>query len=223
MKKVAIILPCYNEQSSIRKVVADWQKTIPFADVWLCDNNSTDDSKKTAESLLIKVIEEPKQGKGNAVKKLLKECDSDIYIMCDCDNTYLANIDILLPLLNEDIDITIGNRLHSYFNEKHSFMSVIGNRILPKFVKLLLKIDIRDPLSGLRAFTKEFISGVDIPDGFDIEMAINCHIAKTKARYKNIDIPFQERTGLEYSKINAVKDGYKILKYLLKWRLKNKV
>lgn len=218
--KIAILLPCKNEADNIVKVINDWKQAIPDANIYVCDNNSTDDSIKLAESTGVNVLIETIPGKGSAIKKLLNEIVADVYIMCDADDTYPATREIITPILN-GYDLSIGNRLSNISKVgKVNIIKRFGNNAFSWLCQKMLKINIKDPLSGLRAFNKKFLQGLSLSNNFEIEMEMNAHAAKG-FEVENIPIDYKERTGGK-SKLYIIKDGYRILKTLLKHILSNK-
>ena len=217
---IAILLPCKNEEHNIIKVINDWKKAIPEATIYVCDNNSTDNSFELAQSTGVKVFIETIAGKGAAIKKLLNEISADVYIMCDADDTYPATREILVPILN-GYDLVVGNRLSKTGEVgKINIIKKFGNNIFSRLCKKLLKSNIEDPLSGLRAFTKQFLQGLELSNGFEIEMEMNAHASKGYVA-KNIPIIYKGRDE-DKSKISIFKDGYKILKTLFKCKRNNK-
>ena len=218
---IAILLPCKNEEHNIIKVINDWKKAIPEATIYVCDNNSTDNSFKLAQSTEAKVFIETIAGKGAAIKKLLNEISADVYIMCDADDTYPATREILMPIL-EGYDLVVGNRLSKTGEVgKINIIKKFGNHAFSKLCKKILKSNIEDPLSGLRAFTKQFLQGLELSNGFEIEMEMNAHASKGYA-VKNIPIVYKGRTE-DKSKVSIFKDGYKILKTLFRCKRNNKL
>ena len=218
-KRIALILPCKNEESSVRKVIMDWKAVLPEdARVYLCDNNCTDKSAEIAEACGAVVLKETEPGKGCAVKCLLNHVDADVYIMTDVDDTYPATMDVVTPVLEGKYDICIGDRMScgSKFDKQSSRIKHIGNKMFFGMCRLFLGKEIKDPLSGLRVFTKQFIVGLQLSDGFEIEMEMNKHIAKKKFRVLYVPIDYKTRHGDEKSKISVFGDGWKIMKTMLK-------
>ena len=217
MYKIVILLPCYNEESSVAKVISDWQNVLPEAEIWFCDNNSSDNSAKIAESLSVNVVFEKNQGKGAAIKALLSHSIADIYIMCDVDNTYPPTTDIITPLINGRCDMCIGDRTQYYFSGKHNFLNGIGNRVVSHIYSRLCEREIEDPLSGLRAFNRTFADFITdrLSNGFEIEAEMLFYAIKYQYKVNFVPIKYQNRRGKEKSKINVFKDGYKILKRIM--------
>ena len=217
---IAILLPCKNEADNIIQVINDWKNAIPEAEIYVCDNNSTDNSIELAEHLGAKIFIETIPGKGSAIKKLLNEIVADVYIMCDADNTYPATREILTPIL-EGYDLSIGNRLSKTSNVGNvNIIKRFGNNVFSWLCQKMLKINIKDPLSGLRAFNRKFLCALELSNGFEIEMEMNAHAAKGYNVF-NVPIDYKERLGGK-SKLHIIKDGYRILKTLLKHTLSNK-
>lgn len=217
-KKIAVLLPCYNEQEHVKKVITDWHNAVPEAEIWFCDNNSSDRSLVIAKGIpYVHILSERKQGKGAAVKKLLSECHADIYIMCDVDDTYEATPKIIFPFMHGKYGMSVGNRLESsYFNGNSKTLNRIGNGIAPILCRMFLKTDIRDPVSGLRGFTADFIRACHLSDGFEIEMEMNIHASDTHTDVYNIPVGFKDRdkNSASKTKFNVFTDGFRIL-YIL--------
>ena len=216
--RVCVLIPCYNEELTIKETIDDFKKYIPIEDIIVCDNNSTDNTLRTALKCGARVITEKKQGKGFAMQTLFnyaKFRQYDIYIMVDGDNTYLAsNVNELISKINGGYDMVVGQR-DVYFEETKKLANVLGNKLL-MFLLRKYKEEISDPLSGYRAFSKDFIEKYPCNvDGFDIEMDMNIWAIKNKMKMTSVIVPFQNRPEGSYSKIN-LKDGIKILCRLIK-------
>ena len=202
---VKILIPCYNEEQNLKDTILGWRELYPEAFIVVCDNNSTDNSYNIAKEYADKVIIEKIQGKGAAVKKLLKE-NFDIAILIDADNEVLPNKEFL-PL--EDNDLIIGYRT----NYKNHWLNHLGNFFSNIIFKILYKYKPKDILCGYRAFTKEFANSLILSDGFEIEIEMLAQAVKQGRKIKWIPVNYQPTNT---SKMNRLKDGYKLLKTLFK-------
>ena len=226
-KTVSIIIPAYNEELSIENVIHNFYEVLPQAIFCIIDNNSTDCTYKLAVSTLKKlnakgkVIKEPNRGKANAVAKAFNEIYSDIYILCDADNTYpISNLKPLIdPVLNNEADMVIGDRISNNSYKKvntrqfHSF----GNYLLTTLVNIIFKSSLKDILSGLRVFNQNFVKLLPISStGFEIESEMTIHALSFDYKILEIPISYKNRVKGSTSKLNTFKDGFKILFYIIK-------
>ena len=212
--KIVIMLPAYNEEGSLHKVISRWRKCCPEGIIVVCDNGSLDNTFDIALRYSDMVFKEYIKGKGAAVKKILRNTDADVYVMCDADDTYMPTERVITPVLEDKYDLVVGNRKY-YFNKHHGLFNGLGNRISNIICKDLLHVNIKDPLSGLRCFNKRFLKGLKLKNNFEIEaqMARHCYLHKN-LRVGNVDINYKLRvTGV--SKLNAFTDGLGILKSFL--------
>lgn len=219
-KKVAIIIPCYNEELTIGKVVSDWRKQLPYSAIYVYDNNSTDGSVKAAAAAGSIVRTECKQGKGNVVKAMFNEIDADCYIMVDADDTYSTHaakqfVDLILI---EEYDMVIGDRLSStYYKENKRPFHSLGNFMINKLINCRYKSDIKDALSGLRAFSRKAVKNFNITTiGFEIESEITIQAIKKNMKIGNIVIEYRDRCSGSKSKLKTVIDGIRILATILR-------
>lgn len=215
MTKIAVLIPCYNEEKTIGKVIDDVRKQIPNCDIYVGDNNSTDNTIK--ESLKHKAIVKKihQQGKGNVMRYLFSIIDADIYIMIDGDNTYDVSAlkEFVNYVENENYDIVVGNRLATtYFEENKRKFHNVGNKIVNKFINFLFKGNIQDTMSGLRVMNKRFVKSFPILDsGFGIETEMTIYILNKKFSIKEIPIKYKDRIEGSYSKLNTFKDGLNVI------------
>ena len=212
MDKLAVIVPCYNEEQTIDLVIEDLKTYLPQAIIYIYNNNSTDRTVDIAQCYNNVIVRNcNKQGKGNVIKQAFKEIDAKSYLILDGDYTSFAeDAKKLLEPLDHDIDMVIGNRLNEY---EHGIRS-IGNKIFKCIVKLIHKHISDDPLSGYRAFNRNFVKNIDLKsEGFtiEIEMEIKSKLFKTKS----VLVQYRDRPLGSKSKLNAIKDGSKILWYAL--------
>jgi glycosyltransferase involved in cell wall biosynthesis len=213
--KTVILVPCYNESSTIEKVVSDFKKHLPHADVYVYDNNSTDASDEIARNAGATVCYEYKQGKGNVVKSMFRDIKADCYIMVDGDDTYPAESapEFEELILSGKADMVIGDRLSStYFEENDRPFHNTGNRMVRKFINSFFKSDLHDIMTGMRAFSYEFVKSFPIQSKeFEIETEMS--VFALMNNFKIIEIPIQYRDRMEgsESKLNTYRDGFKVI------------
>lgn len=215
-KKIAVLIPCYNESKTIRKVVKDYKKVLPEAEIYVYDNNSTDNTDKIALRAGAIVRYEYRQGKGNVIRTMFKEIDADCYLMVDGDDTYpKENAREMCDLVLEGkADMVIGDRLSStYFQENKRRFHNFGNVLVRMLINLLFKSNIRDILTGYRAFSYDFVKTFPVLSrGFEIETEMTIHALDKNLKLKEIPIKYKDRSEGSVSKLNTYKDGYKVLK-----------
>jgi glycosyltransferase involved in cell wall biosynthesis len=226
-KKVAILIPCYNEEITIETVINDCKKHAPYADIYVIDNNSTDKTAEIAKKNNAIVLYEPKRGKAHAVKKAFLEVDADIYVMIDGDDTYpLDQIDkIIQPIQNHEADMTVGDRhsLGYYQQENQRMFHGIGNTLVKKTINFLFKANLEDILSGYRGFSKKFVKNYPLTcEGFEIEAHLTIHALHYGFVIKEIPITFKDRPQGSESKLNTISDGMKVMKLILQMFKDNK-
>ena len=220
MDKIAVLVPCYNEGITIGKVVREWKTVLPEAVVYVYDNNSLDDTAPIAEEAGAVVRKEYSQGKGNVVRRMFREIDAECYIMVDGDNTYPASCgpDLVKAVLEDGADMVIGDRLSANYLEKNTrIFHNFGNLLVRKMINLCFQSDIRDVMTGCRAFSYEFVKTFPITSkGFEIETDMTIHALDKNLRLVNIPITYQERPIGSASKVKTVTDGTKIIMDIIK-------
>ena len=223
-KKTAVLIPCYNEAPTVAKVVADFRRAFPNADIYVYDNNSTDGTDKEAAKAGAIVRYEPRQGKGNVVRSMFRDIDADCYIMTDGDDTYPAEYAPLMAqiILSGEADMVIGDRLSSsYFTENKRAFHGIGNKLVKGLVNSLYHGDLHDVMSGLRAFSRSFAKDFPaISEGFQIETEMAVYSLKKRLTVKEVVIPYRDRPEGSVSKLSTVKDGIKVLTMIARLRSK---
>lgn len=215
MSRIAVIIPCYNEEKTIGKVIDDIRKQLPNSQIFVGDNNSTDNTVKISleHNAIVKKIH--KQGKGNVIRKLFSTIDADIYIMIDGDATY--DVSKLPEMVNyiekDDYDVVVGNRLATtYFKENKRRFHNAGNKIVNNFINFIFKGNIKDTMSGFRVMTRRFVKSLPILDnGFGIETEMTIYILNKNFSIKEIPIEYTDRISGSYSKLNTYKDGFKVI------------
>ena len=215
-KKIAVLIPCYNESKTIEKVVKDYKKALPEADIYVYDNNSSDNTDKIAKKAGAIVKYEHRQGKGNVIRTMFKEIDADCYLMIDGDDTYPAENarEMCDYVLNDNVDMVIGDRLSStYFEENKRPFHNTGNKLVRGLINSLFKSNVRDIMTGYRAFSYDFVKTFPVlSKGFEIETEMTIHALDKNMQLKEIPIEYRDRPEGSVSKLNTFSDGFKVLK-----------
>ena len=216
MKKIAVLIPCYNESKTIEKVIKDYKKVLPDADVYVYDNNSTDGTDKIAKNAGAIVRYEYKQGKGNVIRSMFRQIDADCYLMIDGDDTYPAEFakEMCNLILDGKADMVIGDRLSStYFTENKRPFHNLGNKLVRFLINKLFKNNVKDIMTGYRAFSYEFVKGFPVlSKGFEIETEMTIHAVDKNFKLIEIPVTYRDRPNGSISKLNTYKDGFKVLK-----------
>ena len=223
--KIAVLIPCFNEELTIGKVIDDFRKVLPNADIYVFDNNSTDDTVAVSNKHDAIVKKEFRQGKGSVVRAMFKQVDADIYVMVDGDDTYPVDcIDQLLqPVIEGYADMVVGDR-HSagfYQAENKRNLHGFGNNLVKTLINFLFRSDLKDIMSGLRVFNKEFVKLISInSDGFEVETEMTLHALDKKYRIIEVPISYKDRPEGSYSKLNTISDGIRVIKTIF-WVFKD--
>ena len=216
MDKVAVLIPCYNEAKTIKKVVEDFKKELPEAKIYVYDNNSKDGTDKIAKEAGAIVKYETRQGKGNVIRTMFREIDAECYIMVDGDDTYPAESakEMVKAVLEEDVDMVVGDRLSStYFTENKRPFHNIGNVTVRALINRIYKSNIRDVMTGLRAFSYKFVKTFPVMSkGFELETEMTIHSLDKNLKVKNVIIEYRDRPADSPSKLNTIPDGIKVIK-----------
>lgn len=218
--KVAVLIPCYNEELTIGKVIKDFKRELPDANIYVYDNNSKDKTGEIATELGAVVIKENRQGKGNVVRSMFRDIDADIYIMVDGDDTYPAEAakKLMEPIINNEADMVIGDRLSNgtYAKENKRAFHNLGNNLVQGLIGLLFKNEIKDIMTGYRVFNRFFVKTMPVmSEGFQIETEMSIHALDKKFRLKEIPIEYRDRPNGSESKLNTFRDGYRVIKALI--------
>ncbi len=216
-KNVAVLIPCLNEELTIRKLVEDFREELPEAKVYVFDNNSTDATINEAEKAGAIVYQVKQRGKGNVVRAMFRRIDADVYIMIDGDDTYFPKDvhSLLEPVLSGKADMVVGDRLSSkaYDRENTRRFHGFGNRLIRWLINKQYRTDCKDILSGYRVFSRFFVSNFPVmSDGFEIETELTLHTLDKKIDLIEIPINYKERPAGSESKLNTFSDGFKIIK-----------
>ena len=214
--KIAVLIPCYNESKTIEKVVKDYKNTLPEAEIYVYDNNSTDGTDEIAKKAGAIVRYETKQGKGNVIRTMFREIEADCYLMIDGDDTYPAESarEMCDYVLNENVDMVIGDRLSStYFTENKRAFHNFGNRIVRWSINTIFRSKINDIMTGYRAFSYEFVKSYPVlSKGFEIETEMTIHAIDKNFTLKEIPVQYRDRPEGSVSKLNTYKDGVRVMK-----------
>ena len=220
MDKIAVLIPCYNESLTVAKVVADWKNALPEATVYVYDNNSTDGTAEIAEKAGAVVRHEYQQGKGNVIRRMFREIDAQVYLMVDGDDTYPADCarEMADLVLYRQSDMVVGDRLSStYFTENKRLFHNFGNSVVRWSINTLFHSNIRDIMTGCRAFSFEFVKTFPVLSaGFEIETEMTIHALDKNMKIDHVVIPYRDRPAGSESKLNTVRDGLKVLRTIVK-------
>ena len=220
MDKVAVLIPCYNESKTIEKVVKDFKSALPEAVIYVYDNNSSDGTADIAEKAGAVVRHEYQQGKGNVIRRMFREIEAECYIMTDGDDTYPAEYapQMVDCVLDRNVDMVVGDRLSStYFAENKRPFHNFGNSLVRKSINFFFKSDIKDIMTGYRAFSYEFVKTFPVlSKGFEIETEMSIHAIDKNMFVENVVIDYRDRPEGSESKLNTYSDGMKVLKTIAK-------
>lgn len=215
MDKIAVLIPCYNEGKTIEKVVTDFKKVLPEAVIYVYDNNSTDGTAQIAEKAGAVVRHEYCQGKGNVIRRMFQEVDAKCYLMVDGDDTYPAESarEMVDKVLERKVDMVVGDRLSStYFEENKRPFHNFGNSIVRWGINTFFKNDIKDIMTGYRAFSYRFVKTFPVlSKGFEIETEMSIHAIDKNMFVENVVIEYRDRPEGSESKLNTYSDGMKVI------------
>ena len=216
MDKIAVLIPCYNEEKTIAKVVRDVKENLPEAVVYVYDNNSTDKTVELAKEAGAKIRYEFKQGKGNVIRRMFREIDAQCYLMIDGDDTYPLNCagEMVDKVLNRGADMVVGDRLSStYFTENKRPFHNFGNSLMRTGINWLFHTDIKDIMTGYRAFSYEFVKTFPVfSKGFEIETEMTIHAVNYNMHVENVVVEYRDRPEGSVSKLNTYSDGFKVIR-----------
>lgn len=218
-EKIAVLLPAYNEEVTIVKVIEDYRRVLPHADIYVYDNNSKDKTNQLARDAGAIVRFEPRQGKGNVVRSMFREIDADYYIMADADDTYpAAEVEALLQPLRDGLaDMTIGDRLSNgtYAEENKRGFHGFGNNLVRLLVNKLYKGNYNDIMTGYRGFNRLFVKNFPVlSPGFEIETELSIHALDKRFKLVEVPITYKDRPEGSESKLSTFSDGFKVLRMI---------
>ena len=220
MDKIAVLIPCYNESKTIEKVVTDFKRELPEATIYVYDNNSTDGTDKIAAAAGAVVRYEYQQGKGNVIRRMFRDIDAECYIMTDGDDTYPAEYarEMANKVLERNVDMVVGDCLSStYFEENKRPFHNFGNSIVRSSINRLFKSNIKDIMTGYRAFSYLFVKTFPVlSKGFEIETEMSIHAVDKNLFVENVIIDYRDRPEGSESKLNTYSDGFKVLRTIFR-------
>lgn len=220
MDKIAVLIPCYNEAKTVEKVVKDFKEVLPEAVIYVYDNNSTDDTALLAEKAGAVVRHEYQQGKGNVIRRMFRDIDADCYIMTDGDDTYPAEFarEMADLVLQKNVDMVVGDRLSStYFTENKRPFHNFGNSLVRKAINLMFRTEIKDIMTGYRAFSYQFVKSFPVLSrGFEIETEMSIHAVDKNMLLDNVVIEYRDRPEGSESKLNTYSDGLKVIRTIIR-------
>ena len=215
MDKIAVLIPCYNEEKTIEKVVADARRELPEAVIYVYDNNSTDRTVELAREAGAVIRHEYMQGKGNVIRRMFREVEARCYIMVDGDDTYPMEFapEMVDKVLHHNADMVVGDRLSStYFSENKRPFHNMGNSLVRASINRLFQCDIKDIMTGFRAFSYGFVKTFPIlSKGFEIETEMTIHAVYNQLQIDNVIVDYRDRPEGSVSKLNTYADGFRVL------------
>lgn len=216
MDKIAVLIPCYNEEVTIKKVIDDFKSVLPEAVIYVYDNNSTDKTAEIAKREGAVVRRENRQGKGNVIRSMFRNIDAECYVMVDGDDTYPAQAapEMCRAVIERNADMVVGDRLSStYFEENKRPFHNLGNSLVRKSINTIFKSDIKDIMTGYRAFSFNFVKTFPVlSKGFEIETEMTIHTIDKNMACENVVIEYRDRPEGSESKLNTYSDGFKVLR-----------
>jgi len=216
--RVAVLIPCYNEERTIGDVVNQFRAQLPFASIYVFDNNSSDQTAAHAAAAGAAVFYERRQGKGYVTQSMFRQIDADAYVIVDGDGTYPAEAvhRLLAPILNEEADMVVGSRLHIESRSEFKQLNVFGNRLVLRVLNAIFRVKLTDILSGYRAFNRKFVKGLPLfGGGFEIETELTIKAIERGFRIIEIPINLTHRPPGSHSKIRLFRDGVIIINTIL--------
>nr|WP_297706558.1 glycosyltransferase [uncultured Butyrivibrio sp.] len=220
MDKIAVLIPCYNEEKTIGKVVRDAKAALPEATVYVYNNNSKDRTAEIAKEAGAVVRNEYMQGKGNVIRRMFREIDALVYVMVDGDDTYPMDAapEMVDLVLNKNADMVVGDRLSStYYQENKRPFHNFGNNLVRESINRIFDCGIKDIMTGFRAFSYEFVKTFPVlSKGFEIETEMTIHAVYNNMQIENVVIDYRDRPEGSVSKLNTFADGFKVIRTILR-------
>ena len=220
MDKIAVLIPCYNESETIEKVVTDFKQVLPEASIYVYDNNSSDGTDEIARKAGAIVRYVHQQGKGNVIRRMFAEIEAECYVMVDGDDTYPAESarEMVDKVLSDGADMIVGDRLSStYFEENKRPFHNFGNSIVRKSINVIFDNDIKDIMTGYRAFSYRFVKTFPVlSKGFEIQTEMSIHAVDKNMYVENVIIEYRDRPDGSVSKLNTFSDGFKVIRTILR-------
>lgn len=219
MDRIAVLIPCYNEEKTIEKVIKDARAALPEATIYVYNNNSADRTEEIAKSAGAVVRNEYMQGKGNVIRRMFREIDAECYLMIDGDDTYPLDCarQMVDLVLERNSDMVVGDRLSStYFTENKRPFHNFGNSLMRGCINSLFKSDIKDIMTGYRAFSYEFVKTFPVfSKGFEIETEMTIHSVNYNLQVDNVIVEYRDRPEGSVSKLNTYSDGFKVIRKMI--------
>jgi glycosyltransferase involved in cell wall biosynthesis len=218
-KEIAILIPCYNEEQTIAKVITDFRNVLPYATIYVCDNNSSDATAEIAAKAGAKVIREIRQGKGYAVRRLFQAVSADLYVLVDGDDTYSATHlnNLILYFQKEEAEMVIGTRLEEHQTGSFRHIHKFGNYLITLIINIIFNSHLTDILSGYRVFSRNYVKGIPlISKGFEIETEMTLNALDYDLPIIEVPVPYGKRPDGSVSKLNTFRDGLLIIKTIFK-------
>ncbi|MFW5839160.1 MAG: glycosyltransferase [Planctomycetota bacterium] len=215
--RVSILIPCYNEEATIGKVVDDFRRELPDAAIYVYDNNSSDTTAEIAAQHGAIVLHEPRQGKGFVIESMFADTDADVFVMVDGDDTYPAEKvhDLIAPVLADRTDMTVGARLAQFDDQSFRPLHVAGNGLVKGLINFLFSTGLTDILSGYRAFNRRVVERIPVvSSGFEVETEMTIQMLYYKLRIVEVQVPYRGRPEGSVSKLHTFRDGFRVL-----WKL----
>ncbi|MFP4356157.1 MAG: glycosyltransferase [Phycisphaerae bacterium] len=215
--RVSILIPCYNEEATIGKVVDDFRRELPDAAIYVYDNNSSDTTAEIAAQHGAIVLHEPRQGKGFVIESMFADTDADVFVMVDGDDTYPAEKvhDLIAPVLADRTDMTVGARLAQFDDQSFRPLHVAGNGLVKGLINFLFSTGLTDILSGYRAFNRRVVERIPVvSSGFEVETEMTIQMLYYKLRMVEVQVPYRGRPEGSVSKLHTFRDGFRVL-----WKL----
>ncbi len=216
--RVAVLIPCYNEEQTITAVVRDFRAALPEASIYVYDNNSADETVAVAEAASAIVRTETLQGKGNVIRRMFADVEADVYLMVDGDSTYQASVApaMIQMLIDQQLDMVVGTRLMQHDDAAFRSGHHIGNRLLTGCVGLLFGLRFRDILSGYRVFSRRFVKSFPaLATGFETEIELTIHALELRMPTGEVETEYSARPEGSESKLRTYHDGFRLLMTIL--------
>ena len=216
--RIAVLIPCYNEALTIGKVVQDFHRELRDAEIYVYDNNSSDDSVAVARAAGAHVVREKRQGKGYVIASMFRDVEADAYVMVDGDDTYPADrvLDLLQPVLESRADIVVGNRLVEYEAGSYRPLHLLGNRLVVKAINFIFKSKLRDVMSGYRCFSREAVRALPVVSrGFEVETELTLQALYRNLVIHEMPVSYGKRPEGSFSKLSTYRDGARVLLKIL--------
>ncbi len=217
--RIAVLVPCYNEERTIAAVVRDFSAALPGATLYVYDNNSQDHTREVAQAAGAVVRSERRQGKGNVIRRMFADVEADVYVMIDGDDTYHAPSApaLVQKLIDEQLDMVVGSRLEEHHSEAFRAGHRLGNQLLTGFVSFLFRNDLKDMLSGYRVFSRRFVKSFPaLSAGFETETELTVHALELRMPIAEVVTPYKNRPEGSVSKLHTYRDGWRILRTIIR-------